>query len=173
MPQSQGGSSGGWGGGWVPARSGFSPPAWPNSPQGPRKSGEPQCAEGPECGSSLVLPPEGPRVLGPGPLWYLYSLPLPPALASAFSTKFQHQGEGAAVCISGPHSPVGEVLLWQSCLPAFLACLFQSLGWGARLPGACSLALLPWFTGAGATAALRGRVAARMKGAWLLGTFWL
>ena len=141
MPQSQGGSSGGWGGGWVPARPGFSPPAWPNSPQGPCKSGEPRCAEGPECGSSLVLPPEGP-------------LPLPPALASAFSTKFQHQGEGA--------------LLWQSCLPAFLACLFQSLGWGARLPGACSLALLPWFTGAGATAALRGRVAAIMKGAWLL-----
>ena len=99
-------------------------------------------------------PTRGARGAGARALWYLYSLPLPPALASAFSTKFQHQGEGA--------------LLWQSCLPAFLACLFQSLGRGARLPGACSLALLPWFTGAGATAALRGRVAAIMKGAWLL-----
>lgn len=95
-----------------------------------------------------------------------------------------HHGEGAAVCMPRPCSPVWEKLLWQRPLRCVSGVPVPVTGVEPRLPGACSLAFLPWFTGARATAqgfpdtlpktkdeataALRGRVAAITKGAWLL-----
>lgn len=149
MPQSQGGSSGGWGGGRVPARSGFSPPAWPNSPQGPCKSGEPRCAEGPVCGSSLVLPPEGPGA----PVVFI--LP-PPASSPGLSILYQISAPGgggsclhlwpslscwgsAALaelppCVSGLPVPVTGVGGWAPWGLLFSSPSLVHWGWGYRCP---------------------------------------
>lgn len=144
-PRGQGGSSGAW----VPGRPVFpppqrSPPTWPNTPGGPCRSGEPQCA-------GFPLPEPGPTVMEAP-----FAVFIPPP--SSPQPQPQHSlpspapgGADTAVCTPYPCTPRREKLLWQrrgSALPLLVG-LFQPLKWGARCLGPYSSAAI-------------------MKGAWVL-----